>query len=140
MRAMPVKLVLFASLGFTLANADPKQAQPAPGPAAGWVYIGTTHAKHFNDHDKVMVHGPNNHFQALKIRVKDASLHMQKLVVTYGNGLKDDVPVNYKIPKGGESRPIPMKYGKREVVQIDFWYDTKGWLNGSADVSIYGRH
>ncbi len=139
MRAMSARLALLAAAGLTLANSAPTNAVPAAGPAGSWVYIGTTHAKHFNDHDTVAVHGPNNIFRELKVGVKDASLHMQRMVVTYGNGLMDDVPVNYKIPKDGESKAIPMKYGKREITKIDFWYDTKGWLHGTAAVSIYGR-
>ncbi|WP_395326965.1 hypothetical protein WBP06_09605 [Novosphingobium sp. BL-8H] len=135
MRAMSAKFAFLTVAGLTLAHSAATNAAPANG----WAYVGTTHAKHFNDHDTLVVNGPNNVFRELKIGVKGASLHVQRLVVTYGNGLMDDVPVNYKIPKDGESKPIPMKYGKREVKKIDFWYDTKGWLHGTAAVSVYGR-
>jgi len=29
--------------------------------------------------------------------------------------------------------------GQRSIRRIDFWYDTKGLLNGKADVTVFGR-
>jgi hypothetical protein len=28
--------------------------------------------------------------------------------------------------------------GKRSIRMVDFWYDTKGLLNGKAEVKVYG--
>lgn len=114
-------------------------AQPEPTAQPGpWVLIGTTKAKHTDDHDTLYIRNSETAFRQLKIGVKGASLHMQRFVVTYGNGLKDDIPVAYKIPKNSESRPINL-HGKHRITQVDYWYDTKGWLNGSANVSLYAR-
>jgi hypothetical protein len=30
--------------------------------------------------------------------------------------------------------------GKRSVRKIEFWYETKGILNGQADVTLFGMH
>jgi hypothetical protein len=47
--------------------------------------------------------------------------------------------VRQNIPKGGESRAIDLRgIGKRSVRKIEFWYETKGILNGRADVTIFG--
>ena len=32
------------------------------------------------------------------------------------------------------------RVGKRSIRRIDFWYDTKGWLKGTAHVSVFGMH
>jgi len=41
--------------------------------------------------------------------------------------------------QGGESRAIDLRgIGKRSVRRIDFWYDTKGFLKGKADVTVFG--
>ena len=130
----------FATLALSGVAMLALQASAAPPVQGGgpWVVIGTTEAKHTTDHDTLYLKGPNRTFSELKVAVKGASLHMQKFVVTYGNGLKDDIPVNYKIPKDSESRPIQLR-GRVKVTQVDYSYDTKGWLNGSAKVTLYGR-
>lgn len=115
-------------------------AQAAPAketPVGAWVLIGTTEAKHTDDHDTLRITDATVYRQ-LKVGVKGASLHMQRFVVTYGNGLKDDIPVSYKIPKDSASKPIDL-HGKHRITQVDYWYDTKGWLHGSAKVSLYAR-
>lgn len=43
------------------------------------------------------------------------------------------------IKKGGESRQIDLKgAGKRSLRKIEFWYETKGVLQGKADVTVFG--
>ena len=43
------------------------------------------------------------------------------------------------IPQGGESRAIDLKgVGQRSLRRVDFWYDTKGFLKGKADVTLFG--
>jgi len=61
------------------------------------------------------------------------------MVVTYDIGAPDRIDVRQNIPRGGESRVIDLKgIGKRSVRRIDFCYDTKGFLNGKADVTVFG--
>jgi len=103
-----------------------------------WVLIGTTHASHNADHDFIALTGPGDNFRKLKFKVTDAPLNLNKMVVTYDNGAPDNIEVRQEIPKGGESRVIDLKGGKRSLKRIDFWYDTKGLLNGKADVTIFG--
>ena len=69
----------------------------------------------------------------------DAGLNMQRMVVTYDNGEPDRIDVRQNISQGGESRAIDLKgIGKRSVRRIDFWYDTKGFLKGKANVTVFG--
>jgi hypothetical protein len=71
--------------------------------------------------------------------VTDAGLNMQHMVVTYDNGQPDKIDIRQNIPQGGESRVIDLKgVGTRSLRRIDFWYDTKGFLNGKADVTVFG--
>jgi hypothetical protein len=65
--------------------------------------------------------------------VTDAGLNLQRLVVVYENGEPERIDVRANIPRGGESRQIDLRgAGKRRIRSIDFWYDTKGILNGKA--------
>ncbi|MBP1841313.1 hypothetical protein [Formosa algae] len=106
--------------------------------AVGWVKLGTTHAKHTGDHDKINVPGPFDSYRKIKFKVKDAPVNMHRLVVNYEAGASQKVETRFTIPKNGESRVIDLVGGKRKLRSIEFWYDTKGILNGTADVTLYG--
>lgn len=113
--------------------------RPAPGAPGEWRLIGRTQAKHTIDHDTIWVQGPNDNFRRIKFRVTDAPLRIHRVVVTYDNGASDTLAVRHHIPKGGESRAIDLRGpGQRSLRKIEFWYDTKGFLNGQADVTVFG--
>lgn len=135
---------LLGVMALVAMAAPPLSAQrpgsPAPGSVGSWKVIGTTHASHTADHDGLIVKGPFDDFRAVKFKVTDAPLNMMNMVVTYENGQPDRIEVRQNIPKGGESRVIDLKgRGTRRIRRIDFWYDTKGLLNGKADVTVFGR-
>ncbi|CDF78623.1 conserved hypothetical protein [Formosa agariphila KMM 3901] len=104
----------------------------------GWVNLGTTHAKHTADHDRINVPGPFDYYRKIKFKVRDAPVNIQRMVVTYDNGAPEKIDTRFDIPKNGESRVIDLRGGKRKLRSIEFWYDTKGILNGTADVTVYG--
>ncbi|MGH9365043.1 MAG: hypothetical protein ACRD1B_07245 [Thermoanaerobaculia bacterium] len=123
-----------------VVSADQKVVQPHAAAKGTWQVIGQTHANHTADHDGIVVKGPFDNFSKLKFKVTDAPLNMQHMVVTYENGEVQQIEVRQQIPKGGESRVIDLKgIGQRRIRRIDFWYDTKGFLNGKADVTVFGR-
>jgi len=129
---------VFAAAGAAPARAD-KVAQPNPGPPGSWRLIGQTHAGHSADHDVIVVKGPFDNFRKIKFKVTDAPLNMHYMLVTYDNGAPDRIDVRQNIPKGGESRVIDLRgVGKRSLRRVEFWYDTKGLLNGKADVTLFG--
>src|SRR5262245_5807177 len=112
---------------------------PRAGNAGDWRLIGTTHANHTADHDAIIVKGPFDNFRKVKFKVTDAPLDLRRLVVTYDNGAPDNLDVRENIAKGGESRAIDLRgIGKRSVRKIEFWYESKGLLNGKADVTVFG--
>jgi hypothetical protein len=130
-------------LGLLSLLAMPVQAQKVVSPNAGaagqWKLIGQTHADHGVDHDAIVVQGPFDNFRRIKFKVTDAPLNMLHMVVVYDNGQPDKIEIRQNIAKGGESRVIDLKgIGKRSVRRIDFWYDTKGFLSGKADVTVFG--
>jgi hypothetical protein len=105
-----------------------------------WVRLGKVTASHTADHDKIKVEGRNDDFRKLKFRVTDSPLNMHKIIVTYDNGGSERLDVRENIARGGETREIDLQGGKRSIRGIEFWYDTKGLLNGRAEVIAYGRH
>ena len=138
MKATIAAVATLAAAFVAVPSIGADVTRPMAGP--GWVYIGTTHAQHMNDHDSIILTGPHDSFRALQVRVTDAPLHMQRMMVTYDNGEPENIPIRFNIPKDGVSRDIALRGGKRSIRQIDFWYDTKGWLRGTANVSVFGIH
>ncbi len=136
--ALTVTLAL-AFAGFAGSADAQKVVQPKGGSPGEWRLIGQTHADHAADHDTIIVKGPYDNFRKIKFKVTDAPLNMQHMVVTYDNGAPDKIDVRQNIPQGGESRVIDLRgVGKRSIRKIDFWYDTKGFLKGKADVTVFG--
>jgi len=133
-------VLAFATAGAALARAGQQVTRPNAGPPGSWRLIGQTHASHAADHDVIVVKGPYDNFRKIKFKVTDAPLHMHYMLVTYDNGQPDRIDVRQNIPKGGESRVIDLKgVGTRSLRKVEFWYDTKGLLNGKADVTLFGK-
>jgi hypothetical protein len=138
MLALPVTLTVAVAFLSAPVQAQ-KTVQPKGGSPGEWRLIGQTHADHAADHDSIIVKGPFDNFRSIKFKVTDAPLDMQHMVVTYDNGAPDKIDVRQNIPQGGESRVIDLRgIGKRSVRRIEFWYDTKGFLKGKADVTVFG--
>ena len=135
-------LALLAAIAFSASVVAACATGRAPERAAAtgeWRLIGQTHADHGADHDSIIVKGPFDNFRKIKFKVTDAPLNMQHMVVTYDNGQPDKIDIRQSIPQGGESRAIDLRgIGKRSVRRIDFLYDTKGFLKGKADVTVFG--
>ncbi len=108
------------------------------GGGGGWRILGTVQANHTADHDQILVVGNHDYFRRLKFKVMNSPLNLQRMIVRYDDGAPENIDVRANIPKGGESREIDLKGGKRKLKSVDFWYDTKGFLNGKADVTLLG--
>jgi hypothetical protein len=114
--------------------------QPRPGGPGDWRLIGRTQADHGADHDVIIVQGPYDNFRKIKFKVTDAPLNLERMIVTYDNGAPEKIDVRENISQGGESRAIDLRgVGKRSLRKIEFWYDTKGFLKGKADVTLFGQ-
>jgi hypothetical protein len=113
-------------------------SQPTGGGRGSWKLLGTVTANHTADHDAIHVVGPHDYFRQLKFKVTGSPLNLQRMIVTYDDGRPENMDVRENIPKGGESRVIDLRGGKRKLKTIEFWYDTKGFLNGKADVTVFG--
>jgi hypothetical protein len=103
-----------------------------------WRELGRVKAGHNGDHDRINIDGPHDTYRKLKFRVENSALNMSKMVVVYDDGAPENIEVRNEISKGGESRVIDLKGGKRKLKSVEFWFDTKGVLNGKAEVILYG--
>jgi len=113
--------------------------QPKPGHSGSWRLLGTVQASHSADHKIIIVKGPYDYFKRLKFKVTDAPLNMQRMIVRYDDGgLPENIETRFDIPKGGESRVIDLKGGRRKLKSVEFWFDTKGLFTQRANVTLFG--
>lgn len=130
-----LSLLIYLFLGFTVCAQRINQ----PAPKGTWKILGNAQANHSADHDAIFVNGPYDFFRQVKFKVTNAPLNMQYMLVRYDDGgAPERIDVRYNIPKGGESRVIDLKGGKRKLKAIEFWYNTKGFIEGKADVILMG--
>ena len=135
---MKKSLALFTVI-FGLSLAVHAQHNNNNGPDLGnWRLLGTVSAGHSGDHEVIEVNGPHDSYRKLKFKVTDSPLTMNRMVVTYDDGAPEQIDTKTDIPKGGESREIDLKGGKRKIKNVQFWFETKGFLNGKADVTLFG--
>ena len=58
-----------------------------------WVKLGSVNAGHDADHDRITVTGQHDNYRKLKFKVKNASLNMRQVVVTYDDGAPERLEV-----------------------------------------------
>ncbi len=117
-----------------------KSYEKAAAPMDNWRLLGSVSAGHNGDHDVIHVDGPHDTFRRLKFKVTRSPLNMKRMIVTYDDkNPPENIDVRNEIPKDGESRVIDLKGGKRKLRSVEFWFDTKGILNGKAEVTLFGQ-
>jgi hypothetical protein len=127
---------------FTFLSTDilaQKVTQPRQGASGSWRVLGTCQAKSSGDHDAIYLKGPYDYFRKLKFKVTDSNLEMGEMLVRYDDGgAPERIEVRQNIEKGGESRVIDLKGGKRKLKSVEFWYKDRGFMNGKADLTLFG--
>ncbi len=107
-------------------------------PWDNWRELGSVKAGHHADHDRIEINGPHDTFRKIKIKVEGSDMKLRKMVVVYEDGAPENIQIRDDIKKGGESRPIDLKGGKRKLKSVEFWFEAKGFLSGKAEVYLFG--
>jgi hypothetical protein len=81
----------------------------------------------------------NDPIRAIKLRVLRRAAEINRLVVVYGNGTREALPVREKFLAGTESRWIDLRGANRCVVGIGIAGETLSSPFVPAIVEIYGR-
>ena len=127
--ALPLTLLL------GLAISVP--AQPGPG----WEYLGDAHVDGSQDHDKIKVTSSKGEFHAIRLKVEDAAIEFDRVLVHYGNGSTAPVQIRLKIPAGGQTRVIDLPGNERIINEVEFWYARGNPGNPQKPhVVLWGRH
>ena len=128
--AVLFSLVLMAL--WSMSFIDPVSTKP-------WQHLGSRVVTYQLDKDVIHVGAREGGFTKLKLKVTGGGLNMHRLVVEYGNGQKDQIPLKHHFRSGDQSRIIDLEGGKRVIKDITFWYDTKNIVRRRGRIHVYGR-
>lgn len=104
----------------------------------GWHHIGHTTASFKTQNESISVLGADE-FSALKIKVSEAPVHLQRLQVFYESGDMEEIDVREHFANGSESTVIRLKHPDKDIQKVAFTYNTEANASGEkADVDLYG--
>ena len=124
-------IVVAVILGASLSNEILAQKD--------WERLGSRKVDFGIEKDVIPVGIKDGTYKSLKFVVTGGSVNMRKVVVTYGNGTKDEIEVRHNFKRGSLSREIDLKGGKRVIRNITFWYDSDNRSRRRATLSVFGR-
>lgn len=104
----------------------------------GWHHIGHTTASFKMQNESISVLGADE-FSAIKIKVSEGPLHIERLQVFYESGDMEEIDVRNHFHAGSESRAINLKHPDRDIKKVAFTYNTESNAKGEkADIDLYG--
>lgn len=124
---------LLASInGFSQKPAVVKDSKP------GWHRIAGLEASFDKDNESVHIMG-NDEFTALRFRVEDAPIHIERMQIFYESGDMEDIDVKSAMKEGETSKDFKLKYAGRDITKIAFTYHTvENAKDKKSELEIYG--
>jgi hypothetical protein len=132
-RAVPMKKVLvsFFALALLLYVAPVAHAEQ-------WVFLGKAHVDGQHDHDNIEIGRAAGRYRFLQVRVNNAPIEFDHIVVHYGDGRAQTLQVRDVIRKGGRTRAIPLA-GDRVVQSLELWYGKAKPNSAQPEVNLFGQ-
>ncbi len=91
-------------------------------PMAQWEELGCQRVGFLDDKDTIRVGRREGAFRAIKLRVFDAKLRLDRLRIVFGDGSSQTFDVRSTIPEGAETRPLDLDGRRRVIDRIDLKY------------------
>lgn len=131
-------VIVMALLGWDAETADAQKPGVVLGNDPGWQKIGETVASFKSQNESIAVLGADE-FAAIKIKVEDAPLHIERLQVFYESGDMEEIGVKKSIQAGSESEVFRLEHPDRDIQKVAFTYNTAPNAEGEkADVQLFG--
>jgi hypothetical protein len=131
------KSIVCAALMFASAAAFAQKPAVVASNEPGWEHIGQTTASFKMQNESIVVLGADE-FTAIRIKVKDAPIDIERLQVFYESGDMEEIDVD-DLNANGESEVIRLKHPDRDIKKVSFTYKTAANAKGEkADVALYG--
>jgi hypothetical protein len=125
----------FASASHTLCGAPP--ALEAPSPQGEGILLGQSHVDSRHDHDNIKVGRVDGTFRGIQLQVAGGPVEFDHVVVHFGNGSSEPIPVRYRIEDGGSTRLIELPGARRVIRSVELWYSKGAW-EGRPTVTLFG--
>jgi hypothetical protein len=130
--------VLVVLLGLLTSSAFAQKPAVVASKEPGWHKIGEITASFKMQNDAIAVWGADK-FSAIKLKVTDAPINIERLQVFYENGEVQEVNVKNELQAGAETRTIDLTARDNEIEKVSFTYQTMANYNGDkAHVELYG--
>ena len=104
-----------------------------------WIHLGDKHVDGHDDHDKISIGGSEGTFRQLQIRVREAPVTFNRVVVHFGNGADEELQFRQTIRAGGQTGPLDLRGTDRVIKSVEFWYEKARWRERRPTVELYGR-
>jgi hypothetical protein len=122
-RSKKFSAVLALGLGIpALSSVAQAQYYPQPQAQRPVFYLGKAHVDGRTDHDDIKVGRYEGRFHSVMLEVRNAPILFDHVVVHYGDGAAESLPVNRIIPVGGASQWIALPGGERVIRSLELWY------------------
>jgi hypothetical protein len=121
---------------------DQYRDQPGNLNDGDWRQLGCERVGFVNDRDVIPVGREAGYFQALRFGVTGNSIVMRELMVVYGDGEKDRLPVSHSVRDGEQSPAIALNIagGRRIIDHIELEYGSKPTKPVEATLCLFGHH
>jgi hypothetical protein len=87
-----------------------------------WVYLGEANVDGPRDHDKIVVTGAAGRFRAIQLRVERAPIEFDRVLVHFGNGTEERIPIRFIVRDGESSRVVDLPGERRVIEYVELWY------------------
>lgn len=131
-------LFVFAVAIISISSLKAQKVAVVTTDKPGWHKIGETTVDFKTDKDVIYILG-NDHFKSIILKATDAPVHVDNVMVIYGEGDPENIPVRFDFKAGTESAAMDLKGADRKIKEIDMIYKTvPNWKGDKAHVEIWG--
>jgi hypothetical protein len=140
--------LLATTFAATSGYAHAQQGYPGPPPPyppqemyhGPEIYLGHAHVDGLNDHDDIKVGRYAGRYHSIILRVSYAPIQFDRVVIHYGDGASEVLPVRADIGVGGSSHWIQLPGGERVIRSLELWYSRANPGDPvKPEVQLYGR-
>jgi hypothetical protein len=111
---------------------------PMESYSPGWNKIGEVKADFKLESESIAVLGADK-FKSIKLKVTDAPIHIDKVIVFYENKQEQEIPIDGVMDVGAESKVFDLLYPSEEIKKVSFTYKSEPNYRGEkAHVELYG--
>jgi hypothetical protein len=131
------RTLLITACSLFLLHQPDAYAQRSRG--GQWEYLGQSRVDGSSDHDNIKVGRGEGIFRMIQLRVEDAPVEFDRVVVHYANGGDEEVRIRQKVAAGGMTRAIDLRGGERALKSVEVWYGRAREGSRRPVLRLYGR-